>query len=421
MDVPGKPALDRPSGQPLLDRARREPPSACGSTNKRLRVGAADSVGRAPATRSAAPARRRARCAPWRLCPTRALRLPPGRRGRRRVRRVRTRAGPTNRRARTARGRAPRARRRPRLRPGCTASSGDSADGRRRGDLRCLSPAQGLSLSEARDRSRNGRTRATRTACAPGCCPDRPRPCNVARNRRSSARRQRGERLHRPPAPAATRRRADRRRACARDACARCVAKATSSADRLRAKRRGAIAAVRASRSSGLRQKARGGDAGELRKPRQVHRAHASVETLGSSLPSASRPNVWCVRSGRNAKDDSEGRTFEPVARLEGRLRAAIRRAQGARVFANFLAGRGQFGQVRLLGNLAPQPQRDLRTLEVLLQAVVEHGQRRLEIVARKQRQRRAVQLFADLVILAAELDLARATWPRAGCSSRAA
>jgi hypothetical protein len=58
--------------------------------------------------------------------------------------------------------------------------------------------------------------------------------------------------------------------------------------------------------------------------------------------------------------------------------------------------------QVGLLRHFAPQPGRDLRHGEVLLQAVIEHGERGLKIRGGEQRQRRAMEFFADLVVLGA-------------------
>ena len=93
----------------------------------------------------------------------------------------------------------------------------------------------------------------------------------------------------------------------------------------------------------------------------------------------------------------------EPVARLEWRIGAAVGRAERIGVLAQLVRRRGQLGQVRLLGHFAPQPARHQRHLEVFLQAVVEHRERGLEIGRGEQRERRAVHLFADRVVLAAE------------------
>ena len=129
-----------------------------------------------------------------------------------------------------------------------------------------------------------------------------------------------------------------------------------------------------------------------------------------------SRPNVCSVRSGRYANDFGVRFDVEPFARFERRLacRSTARRSRSA--YSRTASGRrGELRQLRLLGGLAPTAaSRPAARRKSSLQAVVQHGQRRLEIRRGEQRERRAMQLFADCVVFACRSGSARAAGARA-------
>src|SRR4029453_7696997 len=89
--------------------------------------------------------------------------------------------------------------------------------------------------------------------------------------------------------------------------------------------------------------------------------------------------------------------------RLQRRARSTVRGAQLVGIFAKLLAGRCELGKIGLLRYLAPEPTRHVRDTEVFLQAVVEHRERRFEIRRGDQRERRSVQILADLVVFSSE------------------
>src|SRR5690348_11359593 len=108
----------------------------------------------------------------------------------------------------------------------------------------------------------------------------------------------------------------------------------------------------------------------------------------------------------REKGEGPQGRVrVEPVARFERRLGSAIGFAERRRIFAQLLAGRGELGKVRLLRHLPPQAQRDLGYAEIVLETVIENAERGLQVRRREQRERGTVQLLADRVVLAPELD----------------
>ncbi len=121
-----------------------------------------------------------------------------------------------------------------------------------------------------------------------------------------------------------------------------------------------------------------------------------------SSLASASRPNVVCGAQRQEREGFRRRFDVEPFARFERGFRTAVGRAQPVGVLAHAVGRRGELGQLHARAARPPQAHRDLRHAEVFLQAVRQHGQRRFEIGCGEQRERRAMQLFADRVVLGA-------------------
>src|SRR5450631_1830459 len=106
----------------------------------------------------------------------------------------------------------------------------------------------------------------------------------------------------------------------------------------------------------------------------------------------------------KECKGRQRWRAGEPIPRFERRLCSAKRSVQRGRIITQLLAGRRQLRQVRLFRDLAPQAQSDVQNVEIILEAVIENAQGRFEVRGGKKSQRRAVQLFADAVVLTAEL-----------------
>src|SRR5438132_14146376 len=81
-----------------------------------------------------------------------------------------------------------------------------------------------------------------------------------------------------------------------------------------------------------LRQKASGRDARELGEPREIHGAHPGIEAL--RIVAAEREQTeGLMRAQRQEGERRQSlRAFEPFARLERRVRPAIRRPERRRI-----------------------------------------------------------------------------------------
>src|ERR1700688_1822363 len=105
----------------------------------------------------------------------------------------------------------------------------------------------------------------------------------------------------------------------------------------------------------------------------------------------------------QECKGRQRWRAVKPIPRFERRLCSAKRSVERGRIITQLLAGRRELPEIRLLRNLAPPAQSDVAHVEIILEAVIENAQGRFKVRGGKKRQLRAVQLFADAVILTAE------------------
>ena len=243
-----------------------------------------------------------------------------------------------------------------------------------------------LARARGRDRCRSRRTRATPRASARGCVPTVRAPCSVARKRASSARVSCARSRGRP--------RARRARATSRRYASRVVRAAASRGASSNAVRSAAFAVGVGGASGGscaaastTRQEARGRDARELGEPRRGTRCPCpggSARDPGS--PSASTPNVCAVRSGRNANERERCRRARTSRATRTARRAPQygcaelrRRSRGSP--ADVAASSGRYD---CSGTLPHRRAATCGHAEVLLQAVVEHRERRLEVGRRR-------------------------------------
>ena len=217
---------------------------------------------------------------------------------------------------------------------------------------------------------------------------------------------------------AARRRRAGRPRACAaaasRDASANaCEQRRVARRGRVRrgaSRPRVAISARRQEARDARRSRARRGASGT---PCPCRRGSAAASSLAERQQAERR--APCAAAGTRTTA-ARRRVVEPFARLERGLRArsTARRARSAYSRISRPTSR-RARAVRLLA--APRPtaaSRPAARRNPRVEAVVQHGERRLEVRRGEQRERRAVQLFADRVVLVAVRGSARAACARA-------
>src|SRR5882672_3558152 len=234
--------------------------------------------------------------------------------------------------------------------------------------------------------------------------PDNPRPCSMATNRISCGRARRATGM----LPASSHSCATSRRYAVRVCAAlaaRCAANASNSAAFSpdgSVGPRGAVIGIEVLAGG---QEARDRHTRELGEPQQIDGAHRGMEPMG--VAARQRENAERLLGAQRQVNERLALPFaaEPLRRFELRFRAAMRRAQMIRIFADAFGGRRELRQIDGRRGLRPQAHRDLRHPEILSEAVGQYRQRRLEIGRGEQRECRAVQLLADLVVLGAVAD----------------